>query len=85
MVTVYNMQLWRCRAVHIINVEIKPTASVIVFLDFILGCIETRYNKGKFNRLLCQSAAEEWKGFLTPAKTLRTPRQQRIVGREACA
>lgn len=57
---------------HIINVEIKPAASVIVLPDFILGCIGTPYNKGKFNRLLCQSRAEGWKGFLTPAKPLRT-------------
>lgn len=41
-----------------INVEIKLTASVIVFLGFILGCFGSLYNKGKFNRLFCQSRAE---------------------------
>lgn len=40
------------------NVEIKPTASVIVFTDFIMGRIGTLYNKGEFNRLLCQSGTE---------------------------
>lgn len=54
------------------NVEIKSAASVMVFPDFILGCIGTLWNKGKFNRLLCQSRAGGWKGFLTPAKPLRT-------------
>lgn len=40
-VTVYKMQLSGCHTVRaaIINVEVKPTASVRVFPDFILGCI----------------------------------------------
>lgn len=59
--TVYKMRLSRCCSVvcpHIINVEIKPIASVIVAQDFTLGCIKTLSNKGEFNRLLCQSGAE---------------------------
>lgn len=74
----------QCR-LHLINVEIKPTASVVVCPDFILGCIGRVYNKGKFNRLLCQSGAEGWKGFLTPAKPLRTPGSKGLWAREVGA
>lgn len=53
--------------------EIKPTASGIVFPDFILARVGRVCNEGKFNGLLCQSGAEGCKAFLTPAKPLRTP------------
>lgn len=72
--------MW-CR-LHIINVEIKPRAFLTVFPDFILVCFGTLYYKGKFNRLLCQSRAEGWKGFLTPAKPLRTPNSKGLWARE---